>query len=60
MSPGALIDLDASVSVGGSVGFGGGASFGVGAGFGAGVSMAPPGVEASAAVSLSSPKLSIN
>ncbi|MFA6115181.1 MAG: peptidoglycan-binding protein [Sphingomonas sp.] len=60
MSPGALIDLDASVSVGGSVGFGGVASFGVGAGFGAGVSIAPPGVEASAAVSLSSPKLSIN
>jgi hypothetical protein len=54
MSPGALIDLDASVGVGGSAGFG------VGVGFGASASMSSPGVEAGAAVSLSSPRLSIN
>ena len=59
MSPGALIDLDASVGVGGSAGFGGGASFGVGVGFGASASMTPPIVDAGAAILLS-PKLSIN
>ena len=48
MSPGALIDLDASVSVSGSVGFG------------ASASISPPSVSASAAVSLSAPRLSIN
>jgi len=48
MSPGALIDLDASVSVGGSIGFG------------ASASISTPSVSASAAVSLSAPSLSIN
>jgi contractile injection system tube protein len=55
MSPGALIDLDLSVGIGG----GGGAGFGVGVGFGASASIAPPSVEAGAAVSLSA-GLSIN
>jgi hypothetical protein len=59
MQPGALIDLDASVSAGASFG-GGGADFGVGASFGASASIQPPSFEAGAAVSLSSPKLSIN
>ncbi len=48
MSPGALVDLDASVSVGGGIGFG------------ASASISPPSVSASAAVSLSAPRLSIN
>lgn len=49
MSPGALIDLDASVSVGGGS-----------IGFGASASISTPSVSASAAVSLSAPSLSIN
>jgi hypothetical protein len=49
MSPGALIDLDASVGIGGGIGFEAGASFGASASF-----------EASASVSVSAPKLSIN
>lgn len=60
MSPGALIDLDASVSLGVSAGFGATADFGVGASFGASASVSPPSIEAGAAVSLSSPRLSIN
>ena len=47
MSPGALIDLDASVSVGGSIG--GSVGFGVSAS----ASISPPTVEANASVSLS-------
>lgn len=58
MPPGALIDMDASVSAGAS--FGGGADFGVGASFGASASVSPPSFEAGAAVSLSAPRLSIN
>ncbi|GAA0331878.1 hypothetical protein GCM10009087_47580 [Sphingomonas oligophenolica] len=48
MSPGALIDLDASVSVGGGIGFG------------ASASISAPSVSASAAVSLPAPSLSIS
>jgi len=60
MSPGALIDLDASVSIGAGTSFGASADFGVGASFGASASISPPSIEAGAAVSLSSPRLSIN
>jgi len=61
MSPGALVDLDASVSIGVGVGIGGSAGggsadFGIGIGFGASASVSPPVVEAK----ISGPSLSIN